>query len=98
MIVSGVSGRDVARGYGHEQVHSARHCAALSGGTERPAQPNPIMLYGRQIGRIGDALEVPMRHLDREKLTNEERDVLALLEGQLAQVREVKARERLARK
>jgi hypothetical protein len=50
--------------------------------------------YGRQIGRIGDALEVLMRHLDRARLTPEEKDVLAILEGQLAQVRKVKARER----
>ena len=50
--------------------------------------------YGRQLGRIGDALEVLMRHVDREQLTREERDVLAILEGQLAEIRNVKARER----
>jgi hypothetical protein len=50
--------------------------------------------YGRQIGRIGDALEVLMRHVDRSKLTRDEQDALVILEGQLAQVRKVKARER----
>ena len=50
--------------------------------------------YGRQIGRIGDALEVLMRHVDREKLSRKERDALVILEGQLAAVRRVKARER----
>ena len=50
--------------------------------------------YGRQIGRIGDAIEVLMRHVDRSKLEPEEKDVLLILEGQLAKVREVKKRAR----
>jgi hypothetical protein len=50
--------------------------------------------YGRQLGRIGDALEVLVRHFDRAKLTHEEDDALAILMGQLAAVRKVKVRER----
>ncbi|MYL97476.1 hypothetical protein GR702_06775 [Novosphingobium sp. FGD1] len=52
--------------------------------------------YGRQLGRIGDALEVLMRHFDREGLSERERDALAVLEGDLAQIRGIKARERAA--
>ncbi len=46
--------------------------------------------YGRQLGRIGDALEVLLRHLDVEDLSDKERDVLAILRGQLAEIRKVK--------
>jgi hypothetical protein len=48
--------------------------------------------YGRQIGRIGDALEVLLRHLRLEDLTPEEKDILAILQGQLAEVRRIKER------
>lgn len=47
--------------------------------------------YGRQIGRIGDALEVLVRHFDQASLKPEERDALAILLGQLAEIRKVKA-------
>jgi hypothetical protein len=53
--------------------------------------------YGRQLGRIGDALEVLVRHVDHAKLSKEEDDALAILMGQLAEVRKVKARERTAK-
>lgn len=49
--------------------------------------------YGRQIGRIGDALEVLVRHVDLGKLTETEQDAIHILMGQLAQVRRVKAAE-----
>jgi len=49
--------------------------------------------YGRQLGRIGDALEVLLRHVKMENLDREERDAIAMLQGQLAAVREVKNRE-----
>jgi len=52
--------------------------------------------YGRQIGRIGDALEVLIRHLDPGALDPAERDTLAILAGQLAEVRKVKQRARAA--
>ncbi len=50
--------------------------------------------YGRQLGRIGDALEVLLNHVKLEGLSQPEADALAILRGQLAEVRKVKARER----
>jgi len=50
--------------------------------------------YGRQLGRIGDALEVLVDRLPKAGLTPAERDALAILKGQLAEVRKVKQRER----
>ena len=50
--------------------------------------------YGKQLGRIGDALEVLMKYVDRSKMSAAENDALAILEGQLAEVRQVKARTR----
>ena len=46
--------------------------------------------YGRQLGRIGDALEVLLDHVKLEGLDDRERDALAILRGQLAEVRQVK--------
>ena len=46
--------------------------------------------YGRQLGRIGDALEVLIKHVSREGLTQAEQDALDMLQGQLAAVRQVK--------
>ncbi len=48
--------------------------------------------YGRQIGRIGDALGVLLQHLSLNDLTEHEKDTLAILKGQLAEVRKIKAR------
>lgn len=48
--------------------------------------------YGRQIGRIGDALEVLLAHVELRGLSQAERDALDLLRGQLAAVRQVKRR------
>jgi len=48
--------------------------------------------YGRQLGRIGDALEVLLNHVDLGRLKPEERDSLDILRGQLAEVRKVKER------
>ncbi len=47
--------------------------------------------YGRQLGRIGDALEVLVRHFDQASLDQRDRDALAILLGQLAEIRRVKA-------
>jgi hypothetical protein len=55
---------------------------------------NEVGSYGRQIGRIGDALEVLIRHFETKDLPQAERDALTILMGQLAEVRKVKARER----
>jgi hypothetical protein len=46
--------------------------------------------YRRQLGHIGDALEVIMRHLDRNKFTKEEKDATAVLEVDLARIRQIK--------
>jgi hypothetical protein len=51
--------------------------------------------YGRQIGRIGDALEVLLKHVKLDDLDSDERDALDILKGQLAQVRQVKAERRV---
>jgi len=45
---------------------------------------------GRQLGRIGDALGVLLRHVEREKLTRPEKDALTAFAGQHAQIRQVK--------
>ena len=50
--------------------------------------------YGRQIGRIGDALEVILKHVKLEDLNPDEQDALDILKGQLAAVRQVKASQR----
>lgn len=49
--------------------------------------------YGRQLGRIGDALEVLLNHVDLNGLSKAERDSIDILRGQLAEVRKVKDRE-----
>ena len=47
--------------------------------------------YGRQLGRIGDALEVILKHVKLENLTSDKQDALDILKGQLAAVRQAKA-------
>jgi hypothetical protein len=46
--------------------------------------------YGRQIGQIGDALGVILKHVDLGALTAEESQAIDLLKGQLAQVARLK--------
>jgi hypothetical protein len=53
--------------------------------------------YGRQIGRIGDALEVILKHVKLGDLNPDERDALDILKGQLAAVRQTKAARPSAR-
>jgi hypothetical protein len=48
--------------------------------------------YGRQLGRMGDVLEILMNRLDRDKLPPEEREAVDALRTQLADVRKIKAR------
>jgi hypothetical protein len=48
--------------------------------------------YGQQLGRIGDALEVLLTHVKLEGLRRDEKDALTVLQGQLAEVRQVKQR------
>lgn len=68
------------------------------GQTSRPDIERAVLgevgSYGRQLGRIGDALEVLIRHFDKHELSEAEGDALAILMGQLAEVRKVKGRER----
>lgn len=52
--------------------------------------------YGRQLGHIGDALEVLLNHLKLDGLTQTEKDVLDVLRGQLAAIRQVKQRTEAA--
>ena len=47
--------------------------------------------YRSQLGRIGDALEVVLKHVKLGELEPEEQDALDILKGQLAAVRQVKA-------
>ena len=49
--------------------------------------------YGRQLGRIGDALEVLIDHAKLKDLSPAEMDAITILKGQLAEVRKVKRRE-----
>ncbi len=64
------------------------------GQTSQPEVEKAILAkvgsYGRQLGRIGDVLEILLRHVDLENLSDKERDVLAILRGQLAEIRQVK--------
>jgi hypothetical protein len=48
--------------------------------------------YGRQLGRIGDALEVLLKHVPLDGLSGPERDAIDALKGQLAEVRQRKQR------
>jgi predicted house-cleaning noncanonical NTP pyrophosphatase (MazG superfamily) len=50
--------------------------------------------YGKQLGRIGDALEVLIDHAAHKGLSRAETDALNILKGQLAEIRKVKQRER----
>ena len=46
--------------------------------------------YGKQLGRIGDALEVVIDHVPLNGLSAAEQDALTILKGQLAEIRKVK--------
>jgi hypothetical protein len=66
------------------------------GNTQHPGVEQTILdevgSYGRQLGRIGDALEVILKHVKLEGLSQDEKDAVTVLEGQLAQVRQIKER------
>ncbi|HEX7872262.1 MAG TPA: hypothetical protein VF475_05075 [Sphingobium sp.] len=66
------------------------------GATPRPEVEQAVLdevgSYGRQLGRIGDALEVLLKHVKMEGLAKEEQDALDILQGQIAHVRRIKAR------
>ena len=50
--------------------------------------------YGRQLGHIGDALEVILNHIKLDGLSQAEKDILAVLRGQLGAIRQVTQRTR----
>ena len=50
--------------------------------------------YGRQIGQIGDALGVVLKHVDLGALTAEESQAIDLLKGQLAAITQLKGGRR----
>ncbi len=66
------------------------------GRTPRPDVEQEVLdevgSYGRQLGRIGDALEVLLRHVPLEGLSAPEQDAITILRGQLAEVRQIKNR------
>ncbi|WCM25247.1 hypothetical protein NDN01_14340 [Sphingomonas sp. QA11] len=68
------------------------------GATPKPEVEQDILdevgSYGRQLGRIGDALEVLMKHVELKGLSPDEQDALSILQGQLAEVRKIKRRDR----
>ena len=80
---------DPSTGGDHVQAVSA-----LAGQTPRPDIEHAILekvgSYGRQLGRIGDALEVLPDHMKLKDLNDRERDALAVLRGQLTEIRQVK--------
>ena len=53
---------------------------------------NDVGSYGRQLGHIGDALEVLLNHVKLDGLSQAETYALSVLRGQLAAVRQVKER------
>jgi hypothetical protein len=62
--------------------------------------PNPEMeqeildkvgSYGRQLGHLGDVIEVLLNHVDLENLTAAEQDAVAVVRGDLAKIRQVKS-------
>jgi hypothetical protein len=66
------------------------------GQTPRPEVEQAILdevgSYGRQLGRIGDALEVLLKLAKRDGLSQAENDALNILQCQLTEVRQVKQR------
>lgn len=53
--------------------------------------------YGRQLGRIGDALEVLLNHIDLTCLTVAEGEAVTVLKAQLIAVRKIREQHRRRR-
>jgi hypothetical protein len=49
--------------------------------------------YGKQLGRIGDVLELLIARVPRDGLSDVELETIKIFEGQLAEIRKVKRRE-----
>ena len=66
------------------------------GQTPRPDVEQSVLdevgSYGRQLGRIGDAIEVLISRLDPAGLDAHQKDAIAILGGQLAAIRAIKRR------
>lgn len=67
------------------------------GATSQPELERDVLdevgSYGRQLGHLGEALEVLIDHFTgTERLTRAERDSLAVVKGDLARIRQIKAR------
>ncbi len=50
--------------------------------------------YGRQLGRLGDVLGILLRHVELKGLSEDEKDQIAALRTQLAEVDSLKERRR----
>ena len=50
--------------------------------------------YGRQLGRIGDVLGILLRHVELKNLSEDEKDKVAALRTQLAEIETLKERRR----
>jgi hypothetical protein len=46
--------------------------------------------YGRQLGRLSDAVDVLLKRLDRDGLNDQDRDAIDAFRGQLLQIRSIK--------
>ena len=52
---------------------------------------NEVGSYGRQLGRIGDAMGVLIKHLRPEELSDDDKKKIWALESQLAEIERLKA-------
>ncbi|MEZ5655206.1 MAG: hypothetical protein R3E04_04870 [Sphingobium sp.] len=69
----------------------------ISGGiTPRPDIEEDVLQeigsYGRQLGWMGDVLEILMKRVPQDQLSVEEQESFAILEGKLAEIRKIKRR------
>lgn len=88
------------RSFGKPFYQQGAHLGFINidlGSTPAPQTEQTILdevgSYGRQIGRLGDALEVLLRHVTLQNLSKDETDALDVLKGQLAEIRQIKERQ-----
>jgi hypothetical protein len=53
---------------------------------------NEVGSYGRQLGHIGEALGIILKHVQLHKLNDSERKVIEVFQGELARVEQIKKR------
>ena len=82
--------RKIASGEGLDASRMPLDLSAAGDPLLEQAITKNVGSYGRQLGRIGDALEVILKHVKLGELTPEEQDTLLILKAQLAVVRQVK--------